>query len=227
MKATAYGGMERELARQLREAALDHDAFELKLKVCELSQCRATCCHDGVILCDEEVAIIAELVESKRDELLQFGWNHEDFLVESGGSKRSVTLEAGDDDLPEGFPVHFPKTRCVFLDEEHRCVLQRLAMEEGRHPWFWKPISCWMHPLILRPGESGDRPVLTLARPGNDPAAGPGYPGFSSSTPCGMAQISGAPAWEALRPELELLGSIGGRDLIGELSGDSTDNRMR
>ena len=93
----------------------------------------------------------------------------------------------------------------MFLDAEHRCVLQRLAVDEGRHPWFWKPISCWMHPLVLRPG---DRPVLTL--PGGEDR-------FVSCTHCGRAETEGERAGEVLREELEMLGKISGRDVGGEV----------
>lgn len=219
---TAYPGIERELARQLREAALDHEAFAKPLKVCELSVCRATCCHDGAWLSPEEAAGIRQVVADHPDRLRGYGWTHKESIRSEAGRQRTLTVEAAPAELAEAFPVHFPRTRCVFLDAEHRCVLQRLAMDGDRHPWFWKPVSCWMHPLLLRPRERGGRPVLTLAKPGDDPSAGAGYPGFGSCTPCGMPVEGSPPAWATLRAELELLGAISGRDLLGELGGDAT-----
>ena len=50
-----------ELSQQLKEAAVDHAAFEQMLPICELSKCRATCCHDGVILSSEEADIMSFL----------------------------------------------------------------------------------------------------------------------------------------------------------------------
>ncbi|MDB4554843.1 hypothetical protein N9Z94_03575, partial [Akkermansiaceae bacterium] len=55
------------LAGQLREAGVDHDAFEIPLPLCQLSECRATCCHDGVFLSSEEAAFIGEGVETLSD----------------------------------------------------------------------------------------------------------------------------------------------------------------
>jgi hypothetical protein len=210
----AYPGIERELARQVREAALDHEAFATPLKVCELAKCRATCCHDGVFVDAEQQAGIAGVI----DRLGKFGFSSSEWREIRDGRVKTATRPAVE---PAGdFPEHFPRTRCVFLDDGHRCVLQRLAVAEGRHPWWWKPVSCWMHPLLLRQREG--RPFLTLARPGADPAAGPGYPGFGSCTPCGMEAAGGDPAWRTLRGELGLLGTIGGRDLVGELgAGDA------
>lgn len=216
--ATAFAGVEAELGRQIREAALDHEAFAMPLKVCELAECRATCCHDGAFLSSEEAAVIRAVVEGHRERLASYGWTVEQALTREGNRDRTVTVSAADGELADDFPTHFPRTRCVFLDAEHRCVLQRLAMDEGRHPWWWKPVSCWMHPLLLRARERGGRPVLTVARPEDDPAAAGGYPGFGSFTPCGVPCEGGEPAWRTLRGELELLGRIGGRDLLKELA---------
>lgn len=212
---TAYPELEKELGRQIREAAIDYDSFRQRLRICDLGTCRATCCHDGVILTEEEVGGIDGALKRGKDRLAGYGWKHGEWRTLQGGRNRSVTLETND--LPEGYPSHFPQTRCVFLDAGHRCVLQRLAMDEARHPWFWKPISCWMHPLVLKPGQRGGRPELTLPSPGNDPGAKPGYPGFSACTPCGIEAANGRPAWEALGAELDLLGRIGGRDLKEEI----------
>lgn len=215
MNPTAYPGVEQELGRQVREAALDHEAFAMPLKVCELTKCRATCCHDGVFLDAEQEAGISAIV----GRLSKYGFDRREWLERREGRVKTATVEATSAELADDFPAHFPRTRCVFLDPEHRCLLQRLAMDEGRHPWWWKPVSCWMHPLLLRRG-GGGRPVLTLARPDKDPAAVQGYPGFGSFTPCGMPAEGGEPAWRALRGELDRLGALGGRDLVAELAGD-------
>lgn len=213
---TAFVETGAALGRQLREAAVDHAAFEGTLRICELAKCRATCCHDGVVLGEEEVAVIRALVEGQGEVLHRLGWEGGAWLDEDGGRRKTATRPAEARELAEEFPAHFPKTRCVFLDGEHRCVLQRLAMEEGRHPWYWKPISCWMQPLRLD-GGGRERPVLTLAGPEDDPLRREGYPGFSSCTPCGRTQADGEPAASALQAELTMLGRLGGRDLAREL----------
>ncbi|MGB6221759.1 hypothetical protein [Haloferula sp.] len=213
---TAYPALENELGRQLREAAVDYASFDRRLSFCQLGQCRASCCHDGVFLSQEEQTGIDEALSIGKTLLNDYGWRPGRWLTHLDGRAKSITVESSD--LAEKFPKHFPRTRCVFLDDEHRCVLQRLAVDEGKHPWFWKPISCWMHPLVLKPGLRGERPLLMLPGPGNDPAAKPGYPGFSACTPCGMESAAGRPAWQTLGAELELLGDIGGRDFVKEIA---------
>ena len=210
-----------ELARQVREAELDHEAFRLPLRVCELARCKAACCHDGAWLGDEEAQVIRGLIEEHGDELIELGWRGGEGVSRDGRRWRTAVVEADGADLADDFPAHFPRTRCGFLDDQHRCVLQRLAVSRGRHPWWWKPVSCWLHPLLL--SRPGGRPRLTLARPGSDPSAGEGYPGFGSCTPCGMAAEGAGDALAALAGELEMLGRIAGRDLSAELRVEQED----
>lgn len=184
------------MALSLAEAAVDHGRFELPLPVCELAKCRATCCHDGVILSPEE----AEILQRDGEGIIRL----------EDGRFKTETVEASAEQLAEDFPDHFPKTRCVFLDDQHRCLWQIRAMEEGKHPWFYKPTSCWMHPLILK--NEGGRPLLTLLSRGQDDA------GFASFTPCGRSKSTAAPARESLKMELEMLGAISGRDFYRELN---------
>lgn len=206
---SAFEGSAADLARQLREAAVDHGAFERPLRRCELARCRATCCHDGAVVGEEEREVIGKVVEECGEQLADYGWEGAEFFVRIGRGKwRTATRPAGAGELAADFPGHFARTRCVFLDAEHRCVLQRLAHDEGRHPWFWKPFSCWMHPLVLKPGE---RPVLTL--PGGERER------FVSCTHCGRTEPDGEAAAVLLGEELGMLGEISGRDLARELGG--------
>jgi hypothetical protein len=133
------------------------------------------------------------------------------------GRRKTATRAAAAGELAADFPPHFAATRCVFLDREHRCLLQRLALAAGRHPWFWKPVSCWMHPLQLRPAAVPDGPpVLTVLGPADDPD------GFASCTPCGRPDPGGSPAREVLAEELGFLQALAGRDFAGELQSRPT-----
>lgn len=199
---TAFKQTARALERQLREAALDYSAFERGLRVCELIQCRATCCHDGVVLGDEEWEILT----------LQGG--EEGLIQLADGTRKTKTVDAGSGELADDFPQSFPRTRCVFLDTEHRCLWQLKAMEEGKHPWFYKPISCWMHPVLL--AHRDGRPLLTVLRPDED------VKGFASKTPCGK-EDDGPPARESLRGELEMFSLLSGRDFLSELNAPTVE----
>jgi hypothetical protein len=135
-------------------------------------------------------------------------------LFEEGATRwKTATRPAAPEELAADFPPHFARTRCVFLDDAHRCVLQRLSVRENRPPWFWKPVSCWMHPLVLRPPGAGrPSPVLTVPSPADDPER------FASCTHCGRPEPAGAPAREVLDEELRMLHALAGRDFVRELA---------
>ena len=216
MKHTAYSGTAEILRSQLREAVLDHEAFEQKVVPCVLSTCRATCCHDGVYLSREEARGIQDLIA----EVVFDGLPAEPILsVRGGKALKTATRPAELGELAEDYPAHFPQTRCVFLDREGRCGIQSLSMQQGRHAWFDKPLTCWIHPIVILPvTRERPRPVLTLVTPENDPQQTEGYPGFASCTHCGRPDEAGIPARVALKAELEMLGLISGRDVLGELN---------
>lgn len=213
---TTFPDTAESLTFSLREAELDHAAFIQKIKACTLEVCRATCCHDGVYLSEEEaegVGLLAEKVAALDGMLLPA----EPVQSGSGGKRKTCTRPARREEFAHDYPKHFPETRCVFLDDHHRCGLQRLAMEEGRHPWFYKPLTCWIHPILIQNRGWDQRPLVTLPAPETDPQKTPDYPGFASCTHCGRPDQDGVAAAEALAPELKMLSRISGRDLLKEL----------
>ncbi|BDS08638.1 hypothetical protein NT6N_36780 [Oceaniferula spumae] len=225
MAVTAYQKTAEVLREQVREALLDHDAFEQMVRPCELSLCRATCCHDGVYLSQEEAGGIKALLAENADAFATYGLTLPEEPIASareGRSLKTATREADEGELAVDFPSHFPKTRCVFLDRQGRCGIQRLSMEQGREPWFDKPLTCWIHPIVIQSANrERSRPLVTLVSPDNDPQKADGYPGFASCTHCGRPDKSGRPAREVLAAELEMLGQVAGRDLLAELNADS------
>ena len=100
--------------------------------------------------------------------------------------------------------------------------IQKWSMQQGRHAWFDKPLTCWIHPIVILPiSQERSRPLLTLVTPENDPQKTPGYPGFASCTHCGRPDDAGIPARQALCAELEMLGLISGRDILHELNAET------
>lgn len=221
-KETAEG-----LAYQLKDALLDHEAFETRLKPCTLERCSATCCYDGVYLSDEEANGVNWLVEKERDRFLEYGLNLPDEvvdLVRNGTAKKTAVREAEAGELAVDFPEHFNKTRCVFLDSVGRCGIQRLCMEDGLGDWYLKPLTCWIHPIVILPANrERARAVITLVNEENDPQKTEAYLGFASCTHCGRAEKQGDPAWQVLAKELKTLGELAGRDLYVELSAPRLD----
>lgn len=222
---TAHPKTSKILAAQIREAMLDHEAFEQLIKPCELTTCRATCCHDGVYLSGEESENIKNLLTTHADQFANYGLTLPEnpiISVRNGKAQKTATRPALREELAADYPKHFPQTRCVFLDSQGRCGIQRFSMEQGRGDWFDKPLTCWIHPIVILPEtRTRPRPVITLVSPENDPQKTKDYPGFASCTHCGRRDNDGIPAREALMPELKMLGDISNRDLLAELNAQS------
>lgn len=220
--STHYQQTAELLASQVRDALVDHEAFEMKLRPCTLERCSATCCYDGVYLSEEEALVVSWLGDQFRGEFEAYGLNlPEKTVVPARGGRALKTAvrpaEAGE--LASDFPHHFENTRCVFLDSIGRCGLQRLSMERELGDWFLKPLTCWIHPIVILPeSRERSRPLITLVNRQNDPQKAAGYPGFASCTHCGREEAGGTVAWQVLEKELRMLGVISGRDIFHELS---------
>lgn len=218
----AFPESKRFLAGTVQAMRLDIAALSRPLKRCDLSACGGTCCHDGVYLSSDEARVIRELVAEKRDAFEGMGAELPEQVVVYGkwhdvaSGPKTATRPAPMREKVAGYPAHFPETNCVFLLPDARCALQAYSIQEGRHPWYWKPLTCWLHPLSITSGPDR-KPVLTLYREETDPQRFEDYDGFTCRTHCGRTVEDGAPAWLVLKEELTALGELGERDLLREI----------
>ena len=207
------------LRDQLRAAEIDREALRQPIRSCEISVCKATCCHDGVYLSGEEKEGIEALLKDVPSILKELNRPTPIFTKTSKRNTwKTATRPAEPGELAQDYPAHFPKTRCIFLDNSGYCSIQKWSMAQGRNKWVDKPLTCWIHPLVILP-KSKERksPVLTLVNPDNDPQKTEKYPGFASCTHCGRLDKSGTPAYHVLNEELETLSILSGRNLLAEI----------
>jgi hypothetical protein len=212
------------LADLVRRVKLDIPALNRPLKPCDLSMCRGTCCHDGVYLSGEEANVVRNLAESEHESIQKLGLNLPPRVVVYGkfhdlaSGPKTAVRPASMRQMVSDYPRHFEETNCVFLLQDARCALQVLATEQGIDPWFYKPLTCWIHPLSFTKNPDGED-LLTLYDRQNDPHCFDGYDGFSSQTHCGRIcdEPDAQPAFEVLAAELQRLGEIGDRDLLAEI----------
>ncbi len=210
------------LADTVSALILDLEALQRPLARCELSACGGTCCHDGVYLSSEEARVIRKLGEERREDLNGLGIDLPERVVvygkwrDAASGPKTATKAVAMHEKVSDYPQHFPDTNCVFLLPDARCALQVMAVDEGKHPWHYKPLTCWLHPLSITSGPN-HKPMLTLYSEDTDPQRYPDYDGFVCRTHCGKTREGGEPAWQVLRWEIETLGKIGGRDLIAEI----------
>ena len=213
---TAFAATESALRVGLKDAEIDGASFERKLQPCALERCRGTCCCEGVYVNEEVAAVIEAICKKNVDFFREIGLDLPDkvIITESGGegdSLRTPLRSFPFHELVEDYPEHFNDTACCFLLNDGRCGLQMLAEVEGRHPWFYKPQACWLHPIAVVRGK------ILLHNEENDPYQEEDSRGFSSQTFCGKTALCGQPAHIVLKDELNFLGRILGRDLIQEI----------
>ncbi len=176
------------------------------------------CCYDGVYLDAPTEAAITVIAAARRPEFAAMGLDLPYAVVVDGfvggvlsGRKTATRPWAADEAMP-GFPAHFEKTFCVFRLDDGRCGLQVLAVQDGLHPWAYKPTACWLFPISIR----GD--AIRIYDETNDPSRYEAYSGFVTYTGCGQTCAGGRPAAEVFTDELQYLGDIIGRDLIAEVN---------
>lgn len=213
---SAFAKTAEHVRQLLAGVKLDHEALSRPIRRCDLAECHGTCCHDGVYLNPDEAALIPKLVDEHRAFLESLGLDLPANTIVRGrwrgfSGLKTATREAPMSELVADYPKHFAQTNCVFLTSDAKCGLQALATELGEQPWFWKPFTCWMHPLAIDDG------FLTLYDRETDPQNYPDYPGFVSLTHCGRADECGQPAFETLSEELTALSELAGRDFLAEL----------
>ncbi len=225
---TAYAAEEADLRRRMDGGRVDAGSFQRPLARCEISSCRGMCCYDGVYVNQGSAAVIERVATTHAEFFAGLGLRLPDQVIvegrwpwKPGGLKTAVAHRAFSRTVT-GFPSHFNDTACVFLTRDGRCALQLLSVRLGRHPWYYKPVKCWMHPITL---EGDARAVLLLHDARTDPYRVPGYDGFVSRIFCGRTCPGGAPASSVLADELTFLSRIVGRDLVAEAAAAPADVR--
>ena len=158
---TGFPLLEEDLRRTVREAALDYESFQTPIRACDLRKCRGMCCHDGVFVGEEERKVIGEVflegTFSRQSRGGRGGSQSDgagDFFEKRGKSWKTRTLAATEDELGVGFPEHFPKTRCVFLDENEHWVYSVRRWRRGSILGFGSrfPVGCTLWAFERRRG---------------------------------------------------------------------------
>lgn len=132
---------------------LDPRLLESRLvRRCNLDECQAHCCTGGVWI---DVGQAAALIRDAQRIRPYLSADRQDELTWFDGA-----VEA-DSDYPSGYGMgtrivedasHPVGTACVFLLPDRRCALQAAALDQGLHPWTWKPTFCALHPITVTGG---------------------------------------------------------------------------
>ncbi|MBD2690672.1 hypothetical protein [Anabaena catenula] len=238
---TAYPQTEQACRDELSQANLDIDSFKQHRQRCSLSSCHGMCCHYGVHVNQETVETIQKVVEEEAEFFKSIGLDlpkeviiddeeYEDFPVEKFewnamiSVKKTALKEKPFSRLVNDYPKHFKDTACVFLLDDSRCGLQELSKAKGLHPWYYKPLPCWLFPIFIAPGEN--QPEIFLPRPEAEPWYLPQYDfdGFFTKVPCGQYSECGQIGYILFQEELKFLSAIVGRNFGQEIQDAIADS---
>ncbi|MFA6979070.1 MAG: DUF3109 family protein [Ignavibacteriaceae bacterium] len=105
-------------------------------------RCNGECCYYGVYTDKAE----HEKILSLKDKLIPL-------MDETQSKNISEWFEEPqeDDDFDSGIAVgtQVINGKCTFLDKNGLCVIQALAINEGKHPWDYKPLYCYLFPITI------------------------------------------------------------------------------
>ena len=214
----AADAINEQLRRTCGSSPIDGKAFARRVASCSLADCKGMCCYDGVYVDAPTEAAITALVDSRRSDFVAMGLNLPEAVVVDGDwlgqtNARKTARRAWDASAAVAdYPKQFTQTTCVFHLDDGRCGFQVLAMQDGVHPWTYKPHPCWLFPITIQYGK------IALYDEIADPTRHDGYEGFVAGTRCGRTCSDGRPAIEIVAQELRYLGTILGRELIAEVN---------
>lgn len=115
------------------------------VKSCDICVCSGECCYYGVYTEStehEKIMQMQERIISAMDDTQTK--NPEDWFEEP----------VEDEDFSTGIAVgtQVYNGKCVFLDRQGYCTLQKIAMAEGENKWKYKPLYCILFPLVITDG---------------------------------------------------------------------------
>ena len=133
--------MEQKFTKEINGIKIDPKIFTFGFSC----KCNGECCYYGVYTDLKE----HDLILSIKDEVISL-------MDESQTKDISKWFEPPeeDEDFESGVAVgtELFNDKCVFLDKNGLCTLQKLANKEGVHKWKYKPIYCVLFPFTIYEG---------------------------------------------------------------------------
>ena len=130
-----------EKFKEIKGIKIDPKIFTFKFHC----KCQGECCHYGVytdLMEHQQILRKTESITSVMDET----------------QTKSVALwfepAEKDKDFASGIAVgtQIVNHKCVFLDKNGLCSLQKIALKEDEHKWKYKPLYCILFPLTIFEG---------------------------------------------------------------------------
>jgi len=135
--------MAEEICKQIKDYYIDPVIFTHKfVKSCDVCICSGECCYYGVYTDLKEHDKIMEM----KDRIIKS-------MDDTQTTDTSKWFEAPekDEDFESGIAVgtELHNGKCVFLDRQGFCTLQKIAYEDGEFKWKYKPLYCILFPIVI------------------------------------------------------------------------------
>jgi hypothetical protein len=138
--------MQKKFEKMINGLYIDPIIFTHKfVKACDICKCSGECCYYGVYT---DVKEYEKIIEMK------------DRIIKSMDDSQIKDVEEwfeepeDDPDFESGVAVgtEVYNGKCVFLDKQGYCTLQKIAIEDKEFKWKYKPLYCILFPLVIFEG---------------------------------------------------------------------------
>ena len=138
--------MQHKFDKKIKDMLIDPLIFTQKfVRACDVCICSGECCYYGVYTDKTEY----ENIMSMKERIISY-------MDDSQTKKPELWFEEPeeDSDFPSGIAVgtEVYNGKCVFLDKQGFCTLQKMAMAEDEFKWKYKPLYCILFPLVIFEG---------------------------------------------------------------------------
>lgn len=138
--------MQNKFTRKINGLYIDPQILTVKfVKSCDVCICSGECCYYGVYTDKKEY----EKILSVKERIIQAMDDSQIKDVDKWFEEPEV-----DPDFESGVAVgtEVYNGKCVFLDKQGFCTLQKMAIQEGEFKWKYKPLYCILFPLVIFEG---------------------------------------------------------------------------
>ena len=112
------------------------------VKCCDVGICGGECCYYGVYTDYKEY----ENILANKDRIIQ---SMDDSQTKDADKWFEEPEEDEDFDSGKAVGTEVYNRKCVFLDKQGYCTLQKIAIEDGDFKWKYKPLYCILFPLVI------------------------------------------------------------------------------
>ena len=119
------------------------------LRRCQLDECHAACCLNGAWVDQVEIQDIRSHANLIAPHMPVGVMDPDDWFDERLETDRHAISGQVGHTIVLSAPDHYGGTACIFLQGDHKCALQKAAIQAHLHPWRFKPFYCILHPLDL------------------------------------------------------------------------------